>query len=90
MRLSLRWKISGGFALLLVLIAVLGWVTISLFLSLRDVQRKVFDNAIPGLITVDEIVRSYTAQSGAVRGYLIGSQPSLLDQYRQEVAIANV
>jgi serine phosphatase RsbU (regulator of sigma subunit)/CHASE3 domain sensor protein len=90
MRLSLRWKISGGFALLLVLIALLGWVTLSLFLSLRDVQRKVFDNAIPGLITVDEIVRSYTAQSGAVRGYLIGSQPSLLDQYRQEVAIANV
>ncbi|HWL66256.1 MAG TPA: SpoIIE family protein phosphatase [Actinomycetota bacterium] len=90
MRLSLRWKIAGGFALMLVLIALLGWVTLSLFLSLRTIQRNVFDNAIPGLITIDEIVRSYTAQSAAVRGYLIGSQPSLLDQYRREVAIADV
>ncbi len=89
-RLSLRWKIVGGFSLLLALIAVLGWVTLSLFLSLRTVQRQVFDNAIPGLIAVDEIVRSYTAQSAAVRGYLIGSQTVLLDQYRREVAIADV
>ena len=89
-RVSLRWKIAGGFALMLALIALLGWVTLSLFISLRNVQRPVFDNAIPGLVTVDEIVRSYTAQSAAVRGYLIGSQPSLLDQYRREVAIADV
>jgi sigma-B regulation protein RsbU (phosphoserine phosphatase) len=56
----------------------------------RNVQRQVFERAIPGLVTVDEIVRSYTAQSAAVRGYLIGSQPSLLDQYRREVTIADV
>jgi serine phosphatase RsbU (regulator of sigma subunit)/CHASE3 domain sensor protein len=88
--LSLRWKIVGGFGLLLALIALLGWVTLSLFLSLRSVQRKVFDEAIPGLIAVDEIVRSYTAQSAAVSGYLIRSSPSLIDQYRQEVAVADV
>ncbi len=90
MRLSLRWKIVGGFGLLLALIALLGWVTLSLFFSLQSVQRKVFDDAIPGLITVDEIVRSYTAQSAAVRGYLIGSQQGLREQYRREVAIAEV
>jgi len=56
-RLSLRWKIVGGFGLLLALIAVLGWVTLSLFGSLRSVQRRVFDEAIPGLVAVDEIVR---------------------------------
>jgi serine phosphatase RsbU (regulator of sigma subunit)/CHASE3 domain sensor protein len=89
-RLSLRWKIVGGFGLLLALIALLGWVTLSLFLSLRSVQRKVFDEAIPGLIAVDEVVRSYTAQSAAVSGYLIRSQPVLIDQYRQEVAVADV
>ena len=63
MRLSLRWKIVGGFGLLLLLIALLGWVTLSLFGSLRNVQRRVFDEAIPALLAVDEIVRSYTAQS---------------------------
>ena len=88
MRLSLRWKIVGGFGILLLLIALLGWVTLSLFTSLRDVQRRVFDDAIPGLIAVDEIVRSYTAQSAAVRGYLIGSQPTLLGQYENEKANA--
>ena len=88
-RISLRWKIVGGFVLMLGLIALLGWVTLSLLLSARTVQRQVFDSAIPGLVTVDEIVRSYTAQSAAVRGYLIGSQPSLLDQYRREVVIAH-
>ncbi|MBW3594909.1 MAG: SpoIIE family protein phosphatase [Actinobacteria bacterium] len=88
MRLSLRWKIAGGFGILLLLIALLGWVTLSLFTSLRSVQRRVFDDAIPGLIAVDEIVRSYTAQSAAVRGYLIGSQPTLLGQYEDEKANA--
>jgi len=87
-RLSLRWKIAGGFGILLLLIALLGWVTLSLFTSLRSVQRRVFDDAIPGLIAVDEIVRSYTAQSAAVRGYLIGSQPTLLGQYEDEKANA--
>ena len=58
MRLSLRKKLVGGFGLLLLLIAVLGWVTLSLFNSLRSVQSRVFDEAIPGLVTVDEIVRS--------------------------------
>ena len=88
MHLSLRWKIVGGFGILLLLIALLGWVTLSLFTSLRDVQRRVFNDAIPGLIAVDEIVRSYTAQSAAVRGYLIGSQPTLLGQYEEEKANA--
>lgn len=91
MKLSLRWKIVGGFGLLLTLIALLGWVTLSLFSSLRDVQRRVFDEAIPGLVAVDEIVRSYTAQSAAVRGALITSsslQP-LVERYRIEVATAN-
>ena len=88
MRLSLRWKIAGGFGILLLLIALLGWVTLSLFTSLRSVQRRVFNDAIPGLIAVDEIVRSYTAQSAAVRGYLIGSQPTLLGQYEDEKANA--
>ena len=87
MRLSLRWKIVGGFGLLLALIALLGWVTLSLFDSLRGVQRKVFDNAIPGLVAVDEIVRSYTAQSAAVRGAVIDpSGRTLLDRYKLEVA----
>lgn len=90
MRLSLRWKIVGGFGILLLLIALLGWVTLSLFSSLRSVQRRVFDDAIPGLIAVDEIVRSYTAQSAAVRGYLIESQPSLLEQYESEKITAQV
>jgi serine phosphatase RsbU (regulator of sigma subunit)/CHASE3 domain sensor protein len=89
-RLSLRWKIVGGFGVLLLLIALLGWVTFSLFSSLRTVQRKVFNDAIPGLVAVDEIVRSYTAQSAAVRGYLIGSQQALLDQYETEKANAGI
>jgi serine phosphatase RsbU (regulator of sigma subunit)/CHASE3 domain sensor protein len=88
-RLSLRWKIVGGFGIVLALIALLGWVTLSLFGSLRSIQRRVFDDAIPGLVTVEEIVRSYTAQSAAVRGYLIGGQPALLDQYRSEVATSD-
>jgi serine phosphatase RsbU (regulator of sigma subunit)/CHASE3 domain sensor protein len=87
-RLSLKWKIVGGYGLMLVLIALLGWVTFSLFASVREVQRTVFNKALPQLVAVDEIVRSYTAQSAAVRGYLIGSEPALLDQYEQEVAIA--
>ncbi|CAN5594542.1 hypothetical protein BH24ACT26_BH24ACT26_11570 [soil metagenome] len=86
--MSLRRKIVGGFGLLLALIAVLGWVTISLFNSLRTVQSRVFDDAIPGLVTVNEIVRSYTAQFGAIRGYLINSQPRLLSQYRLEVEVS--
>ncbi|MDP9234342.1 MAG: SpoIIE family protein phosphatase [Actinomycetota bacterium] len=85
MRLSLRWKIVGGFGVLLILIVVLGWVTLSLFGSLRTVQHRVLDQAVPELVTVDEIVRSYTAQSAAVRGFLIEGQSSLLDQYRKEV-----
>ncbi len=88
MRLSLRWKLVGGFGLMLALIAVLGWVTYALFGSFREVQREVLGDAIPGLITSDELVRSYTAQSGAVRGYLIGSELSLLEQYSNEVASA--
>lgn len=87
MRLSLRWKIVGGYGLMLLLIALLGWVTFSLFASVREVQRSVFNKALPQLVAVDEIVRSYTAQSAAVRGYLIGSEPTLLDQYEQEVDI---
>ncbi len=90
MRLSLRWKIVGGFGVLLALIAVLGSVTLSLFGSLRTVQRQVFAEAIPGLVATDEIVRSYTAQSAAVYGYLIRSDEGLLDQYRQEVETARV
>lgn len=90
MRLSLRRKLVGGFGLLLVLIAVLSWVTLSLFGSLRGVQRRVFDDAIPGLVTVDEIVRSYTAQSAAVRGYLIEYDSALLDEYRAEVTTAKL
>lgn len=78
----------GGFGLLLLLIALLGWVTLSLFGSVRGVQRRVFNESIPGLVAVDEIVRSYTAQSAAVRGSLIGSQATLLDRYQREVAIA--
>ncbi|MDQ3958049.1 MAG: SpoIIE family protein phosphatase [Actinomycetota bacterium] len=88
MRVSIRWKIVGGFGILLGLIAILAWVTIALFTSLRSVQRQVFDDAVPGLVAVDEIVRSYTAQSAAVSGYLIVSQPGLIDQYESEVATA--
>ncbi|MGH2735224.1 MAG: HAMP domain-containing protein, partial [Actinomycetota bacterium] len=87
MKLSLRWKIVGGFGLLLALIVLLGWVTLSLFTSLRTVQRRVFDEAVPGLNSVDEIVRSYTAQSAAVRGFLIQTDDSLLEQYRAEVGV---
>jgi hypothetical protein len=72
--MSLRWKIVGGFGLLLALIALLGWVTVSLFASLRTVQRGVFDEAVPGLVEVDEIVLAYTAQSAAVRVSLSGSR----------------
>lgn len=85
MKLSLRWKIAGGFGVLVALILALSWITFSLFGSLRSVQRKVFDDALPGVIAVDEIVRSYTAQSAAVRGYLIGSQRELRAQYEAEV-----
>jgi serine phosphatase RsbU (regulator of sigma subunit)/CHASE3 domain sensor protein len=84
-RLSLRYKIVGGFVLLLSLIGLLGWVTYSLFGSLREVQRRVFDDAVPGLVVADELVRSYTAQSAAIRGYLISSRPEQLEQYRAEV-----
>lgn len=90
MRLSLRWKIVGGFAILLTLIVLLGSVTLSLFTSLRNVQRQVFNEAIPQLVAVDEIIRSYTAQSAAVQGFLINGQSALLDQYRQEVALVEV
>jgi serine phosphatase RsbU (regulator of sigma subunit)/CHASE3 domain sensor protein len=83
-RLSLRYKIVGGFLLLLALIGLLGWVTLSLFTSLRTVQRRVFDDAVPGLVAADEIVRSYTAQSAAVSAYVISSKPYLLQQYRTE------
>ena len=84
MRLSLRYKIVGGFGLLLALIGLLGWVTLSLFASLRSVQTEVFDEAVPGLVVADGIVRSYTAQSAAVRGYLINPRPELLEQYESE------
>jgi serine phosphatase RsbU (regulator of sigma subunit)/CHASE3 domain sensor protein len=87
MRLGLRWKIAGGFGVLLALLAVLGWVTLSLFSSVRGVQRQVIDEAVPQLVTVGEVVRSFTAQSAAVRGYLIGSQGALLDQYEREAAL---
>jgi len=89
-RLSLRWKIVGGFGVLLVLVAILSWVTFTLFGSLRSVQRKVFDDAIPGLVATDEIVLSYTAQSAAIRGYLIRPEPFLLAQYRAEVENADL
>lgn len=90
MRLSLRWKIVGGFGMLLVLVAILSWVTFSLFDSLRGVQRRVFADAIPGLVATDEIIRSYTAQSAAVHGFLVNAQPVLLAQYRAEVEIAEL
>ncbi len=63
-------------------------MTLSLFGSLRDVQRTVFDKALPRLVAVDEIVRSYTAQSAAVSGFLIRSDRKLLDQYEGEVILA--
>lgn len=85
MRLSLRVKIMGGFALVLGLIALLGWVTLSLFSSTRSLQREVLDDAVPALEAIDEIERSYTAQSAAIRGFLIQVRPSLLEQYRSEV-----
>lgn len=87
MRLSLRSKLVGGFGLLLLLMAVLGWVTLLLFDSLRGVQSQVLERAVPELVTVDEIVRSYTAQSAAARGYVISSRPTLLEQYRREASI---
>ena len=88
MRLGLRWKIAGGFGVLLALLAVLGWVTLSLFSSVRGVQRQVIDEAVPQLVTVGEVVRSFEAQSAAVRGYLIApSQAALLDQYEREAAL---
>lgn len=91
MKLSLRWKIVGGFGVVLALVAILSWVTFSLFGSLRSVQRRVFDDALPGLVATDEIIRSYTAQSAAVRGFLIRpSQTGLLAQYRSEVDIADL
>jgi serine phosphatase RsbU (regulator of sigma subunit)/CHASE3 domain sensor protein len=88
-RLSLRHKLVGGFGLLLVLIVLLVWVTLSLFNSLRTVQSRVINEAIPGLVTVNEVVRSYTAQTSAVRGYLINSQPRVLQQYRSAVSASN-
>lgn len=87
-RISLRWKIVGGFGALLALLALLGWVTLSQFSALRGIQRRVFNEAIPGLVAVNEIVRSFSAQSAAVRGFLIGNQQSLLAQYRSEVSSA--
>lgn len=90
MRLSLRRKLVGGFGVLLLLVAALSWVTLSLISSLRGVQSKIFDDAIPGLVTVDEIVRSYTAQSAAVRGYLNEPTGTLLDEYRAEVTTAKL
>jgi CHASE3 domain sensor protein len=87
-RLSLKWKIAGGFGAFLLLIVLLGWVTLSLLLSLRSVQRRVLNEALPGLVAVNEVVRSYTAQAGAVRGSLIGSQQALLERYQFEVATA--
>ena len=88
--MSLRWKIVVGFGILLGLIGILAWVTLALFSSLRSVQRQVFNDAVPGLVAVDEIVRSYTAQSAAVTLYLIGSQSGVIDQYHAEVEIAEV
>ncbi len=90
MRISIRWKIVGGYGVMLLLIAILAWVTLASFTSLRNVQRRVFRDAVPGLIAVDEIVRSYTAQSAAVRGFLIENDRGLLEQYRGEVEIADL
>lgn len=87
MRMSLRWKISAGFLILLALMGILAWVTISQFTSLRSVQRQVFNDAVPGLVAVDEIVRSYTAQSASVGLYLTADEGAL-DQYRVEVGNA--
>ena len=87
-KLSLRWKITGGFGLMFLFIALLGWVTLSLFGSVRSVQRRVFRESIPAVVAVDEIVRSYTAQSAAVSRSLIGSQATLLERYQREVEIA--
>lgn len=87
MRLSLRWKVSAGFLILLGLMGILAWVTIAQFTSLRSVQRQVFNDAVPGLVAVDEIVRSYTAQSASVGLYLT-AEPGALDQYRSEVGNA--
>ena len=84
MRLSLRWKVSAGFLILLGLIGILAWVTIAQFTSLRSVQRQVFNDAVPGLVAVDEIVRSYTAQSASVGLYLT-AEPGAIEQYRSEV-----
>jgi serine phosphatase RsbU (regulator of sigma subunit) len=86
-RLSLRWKIMVGFGILLGLIGILAWVTIALFSSLRSVQRQVFNDAVPGLVAVDEIVRSYTAQSASV-GFYLTAQPGALEQYQSEVGTA--
>ena len=88
MRLSLRWKISAGFVILLGLVGILAWVTIAQFTSLRAVQRQVFNDAVPGLVAVDEIVRSYTAQQASVGLYLT-AEPGALEQYRSEVGIAD-
>ena len=86
MRLSLRLKIVGGFGLMLLLLALLGWVTLSQFNSMRAVQEEVFDDAVPGLAVVDEIVRSYTAQSAAVSLSLnTSNQSGFLSRYRSEV-----
>jgi len=87
--LSLRQKIVGGFGLLLVLLAVLGWVTLSVLASLREVQARVYEDALPGLRAADEIVRSYTAQSAAARGFLITADSRSLAQYRLEVGNAH-
>ncbi|MDQ3951789.1 MAG: SpoIIE family protein phosphatase [Actinomycetota bacterium] len=84
MKLSLRWKISAGFAILLGLVGILAWVTIAQFTSLRAVQRQVFNDAVPGLVAVDEIVRSYTAQQASV-GFFLAAEPGALEQYRSEV-----
>lgn len=87
MRLSLRWKVSAGFLILLGLIGILAGATIAQFTSLRSVQRQVFNDAVPGLVAVDEIVRSYTAQSASVGLYLT-AEPGALEQYQSEVGIA--
>ncbi|MDQ4125225.1 MAG: SpoIIE family protein phosphatase [Actinomycetota bacterium] len=87
MRLSLRWKVSAGFLILLGLMGILAWVTFAQLSSLRAVQRQVFNDAVPGLVAVDEIVRSYTAQSASVGLYLT-AETSALEQYRSEVGNA--
>jgi serine phosphatase RsbU (regulator of sigma subunit)/CHASE3 domain sensor protein len=90
-RLSVRQKIVGGFGLLIFLMLLLGWVTLLLFGSVRNVQGRVFDSAVPGVIAVDEIVRSYTAQSAAIRGFVINpNQPLLLSEYRNEVRASRI